>query len=182
MIKRKIFRRNSISGGLIISIIIALYLYSHLSVRLEVLAKTSTIEISQCSRLMCHSAEITKVVNQEKPPVTIVYADSHSSPQIHNQVNPTDHEVLFEKYSNEYKVSKEFLKRIAKCESGFNPEARNGGYGGMYQFASSTWASTRLRMGLSTDTSYRFNSEEAIKTAAFKISTDGPSAWPTCGK
>jgi hypothetical protein len=58
----------------------------------------------------------------------------------------------------------------------------NGVYGGLFQFSSSTWISTRQAMNLDTNTELRFNPEEAIRTAAFKISTMGLSPWPNCGK
>lgn len=94
--------------------------------------------------------------------------------------SPNDLESLFEKYSSEYKVDKNLLKRIADCESEFNPQAINGSYGGLYQFTTSTWAVTRKSMGMSEDEKERFNAEEAIRTAAFKISRGGLSAWPNC--
>jgi hypothetical protein len=37
-------------------------------------------------------------------------------------------------------------------------------------------------MNLDPNPELRFNPEEAIKTAAFKISTVGFSPWPNCGK
>ncbi|MFC1711258.1 transglycosylase family protein [Patescibacteria group bacterium] len=89
---------------------------------------------------------------------------------------------LFDKYCAQYGVSKEVMKKIAKCESGFRPEAVNGPYAGMYQFVTSTWVSNRNTMGLDPDPNLRFNAEEAIKTTAFKIARDGTGAWPVCGK
>jgi len=90
--------------------------------------------------------------------------------------------VLIEKYGQEYGVDPGLLKQIAACESGYRTEAANGPYGGMYQFLASTWASNRKAMGASPDPNLRFDAEEAIKTAAFKISRDGAGAWPVCGK
>lgn len=71
---------------------------------------------------------------------------------------------------------------MAVCESNLKPHAKNGDYGGLYQFSARTWKSTRQAMNLDTDPNLRFNPEEAIKTAAFKISTSGLSAWPNCNK
>ncbi|MBI4062345.1 transglycosylase SLT domain-containing protein [Candidatus Gottesmanbacteria bacterium] len=88
----------------------------------------------------------------------------------------------FTKYSNEYSIDRQKFWLIAVCESNLNPHARNGDYGGLYQFASRTWRSTRSAMNMDTNSDLRFNPEEAIKTAAFKISTVGLSAWPNCGK
>jgi hypothetical protein len=71
---------------------------------------------------------------------------------------------------------------MAVCESNLKPQATNGDYAGLYQFSSRTWKSTRQAMNLDNDPVLRFNPEESIKTAAFKISTSGLSAWPNCNK
>ncbi|RJQ29983.1 hypothetical protein C4565_01335 [Candidatus Parcubacteria bacterium] len=86
----------------------------------------------------------------------------------------------FTKYANERGIDRENLRKIAICESNLNPNARNGDYGGMYQFASQTWVSTRASMGKDTNADLRFNAEEAIATAAFRIATMGDAAWPNC--
>ena len=95
-------------------------------------------------------------------------------------VTSSDLENWFSKYSGEYSVDREQLKKIAVCESGFNSQARNGDYGGMYQFSTSSWQSTRASMSMDTNPDLRFNAEESIRTAAFKISTGGAGAWPSC--
>jgi len=87
----------------------------------------------------------------------------------------------FEHYAGVFNISSETLRNIAYCESHFNPNAINGIYGGMYQYSSSTWISTRNAMGENPDTSLRFNPEESIKTSAFKIASGGIGAWPVCG-
>ena len=98
------------------------------------------------------------------------------------QVEKTELQALFTKYGSEYGVDEQLLEKIAHCESGFNPQAVNGPYGGMYQFLVSTWISNRKAMGLDPDPSLRFDAEEAIKTTAYKISKDGTNAWPVCGR
>lgn len=100
-----------------------------------------------------------------------------STPKVISAPNLED---LFNKYSAEYGVSKDLLKKIAGCESGFNTTSVGGDYAGMFQFSSGAWVSTRQKMGLSGDLSLRFNAEESIKTAAFKISQSGTSAWSAC--
>ena len=95
---------------------------------------------------------------------------------------PYNLEALFDQYSQQYGVKKELLRKIARCESGFNPRAVNGPYGGMFQFLTSTWQSNRRAMGLDPNPDLRFNPEEAVKTTAFKISRDGTGAWPVCGR
>ncbi|OGV94746.1 hypothetical protein A3A66_01970 [Microgenomates group bacterium RIFCSPLOWO2_01_FULL_46_13] len=89
---------------------------------------------------------------------------------------------LFEGYGREYRVKPETLRKIAYCESRYRPEAINGPYGGLFQFMVSTWQSNRRAMGLDPDPDLRFNPEEAVRTAAFKISRDGVGAWPVCGQ
>lgn len=93
---------------------------------------------------------------------------------------PVDLESLFSRFSGEYSVDKELLKRIAKCESGFNSESSNGDYLGMYQFATSSWSTVRTRMNADPNPDLRKNPEEAIKTAAFHIAAGGAGAWPSC--
>ncbi len=97
--------------------------------------------------------------------------------------SPTQIDGWFEQFSREYGVDIGLLRKIAVCESGYNTNARSKhGYGGMYQFSESSWKSTRSHMGLDTNADLRFNAEEAIKTAAFKISRNGTGAWPACSK
>jgi soluble lytic murein transglycosylase-like protein len=89
---------------------------------------------------------------------------------------------LFEKYGNEYGVNEQTLSKIARCESTFNPRAINGPFAGLFQFTAETWASTRKLLNLDPNPELRFNPEEAIKTASFKIANDGTGAWPVCGR
>ncbi len=95
---------------------------------------------------------------------------------------PGDIQNLIQKYANLYRVDSNLMTKIAKCESGFNPDAVNGPFAGLFQFISGTWITNRKAMGLNTDPALRFNAEEAIKTAAFKISRDGAGAWPVCSR
>ena len=91
-------------------------------------------------------------------------------------------ESLMEKYANKESVNKELLKRIARCESRFNTRAVNGPYGGLYQFSTSSWISSRTAMNENPDPELRFNAEEAIKTAAYKIASGHTGIWPNCSK
>jgi soluble lytic murein transglycosylase-like protein len=93
---------------------------------------------------------------------------------------PSDLDALFEKYGNQYHVDKELLKKIARCESNFDPNATNKDYAGLFQFASFAWVEARGRMGLNDDLNLRFNAEEAIRTAAFEINYKGTSGWSDC--
>src|SRR3989344_2625584 len=56
-------------------------------------------------------------------------------------VAPSDLDSWFRKYADEYGVDENLLKKIAKCESGFNAGSNSGYYGGMFQYAASTWSS-----------------------------------------
>lgn len=85
-------------------------------------------------------------------------------------------------YSNKESVNKDLLRKIAWCESKFNPLAVNGIYVGLFQFAPNTWMTLRRILNLNTDISLRFNPEESIRTAAFKLALNGLAAWPNCSK
>ncbi|MCX6726138.1 MAG: transglycosylase SLT domain-containing protein [Candidatus Shapirobacteria bacterium] len=91
-----------------------------------------------------------------------------------------DLDELFTKYSNEYNVDKELLKKIANCESTLNPNASTNKYAGLFQFAEPIWIQTRNLMGQNSDINLRFNTEESIKTAAFLISRRRFDIWPNC--
>lgn len=91
-------------------------------------------------------------------------------------------EEIFEKYARNLGVESNLLKKIAKCESGFNASSNGGVYGGMFQFSAGTWRSTRSEMGLDPNPDLRFDAEESIKTSAFKISRGGIGAWPVCSR
>lgn len=93
-----------------------------------------------------------------------------------------DLETLFTKYADEYHADKELLKKIARCESGFNSQADTGLYAGMFQFASQTWINTRTLMGMDPNPDLRKNTEESIRTAAFMISRGQQNAWPSCSR
>lgn len=97
---------------------------------------------------------------------------------------PSDIHMLIQKYAALYGANPDIMTIIARCESGFRPEALSpsGAYAGLYQFVASTWVSNRKAMGLDPNPDLRYNAEEAIKTAAFKMGRDGYGAWPVCSK
>ena len=94
--------------------------------------------------------------------------------------SPPDQEPLFAKYAGQYSVDKNALERIANCESHFNPNAVNGIYVGMFQFAPGTWQSQRVAMEMDGDLELRKNVEESIRTAAFLVSRAGTGPWKRC--
>lgn len=91
-----------------------------------------------------------------------------------------DINTLIDTYAGQYAVAADTLKHIAMCESGYNPVAVNGPYGGLFQFSSSTWVTYRNMMGKDTNPDLRFNAEESIQTAAFVFSLKSDKSWPTC--
>jgi hypothetical protein len=95
---------------------------------------------------------------------------------------PAEVHPYFHTYASQFNLDPGKLERIANCESHFHTTSDTGTYGGMFQFSASTWRSTRNDMGLDPDPALRFNAEEAVRTAAFKISHGGLSAWPVCGQ
>jgi soluble lytic murein transglycosylase-like protein len=95
-----------------------------------------------------------------------------SSEQIYN---------LIDKYGGEYHVNPNFIRKIAICESGFNPLAKRSVYGGLFQFTSQTWSSYRRLMKLDPHPDLRFNAEEAIRTTAYILSINQAQNWPKCG-
>ncbi|KKS47708.1 hypothetical protein A3J20_03000 [Candidatus Gottesmanbacteria bacterium RIFCSPLOWO2_02_FULL_42_29] len=99
-----------------------------------------------------------------------------------NRISAGDLEAFFSKYAEKESVDRDLLKKIAVCESGFNPAARNGIYGGLFQFSENSWQSLRRIMNLDTNPALRFNAEEAIKTAAYKLALNGRAAWPNCSQ
>jgi hypothetical protein len=86
--------------------------------------------------------------------------------------------------AEKYKVDANLLKKIASCETHYNPGvvSKNELYAGMFQFTLSTWQSNRIAMGMDANPDLRFGIPESIETAAFMISKNGASAWPECSK
>lgn len=108
------------------------------------------------------------------------YNTTKESPKVQSINAPKEVIILIEKYAAEYGVDKNMMIGIAKCESTFREDAVNGPYAGIYQFVSGTWISNRRAMGLDESLNLRYNAEESIRTAAFKMSRDGFGAWPVC--
>jgi len=94
--------------------------------------------------------------------------------------SPNELAKWFEENAECYGVPRRTLEYIAYCESRYNPTATNGKHAGMYQFNPTTWMATRGRMGMDPNPDLRFDAEEAIRTAAFKISNGGIGAWAYC--
>jgi hypothetical protein len=128
--------------------------------------------IASCSQISCkRGLNITKPGQKQTKSIV---------KKVETIIAPSEVDSLINKYASDYAVDPNLMKKIARCESHFNPNAANGQYKGMYQYGNSTWVSTRKQMGLDTDIDLRYNAEEAIKTTAFKISRGGKMAWKDC--
>ena len=78
------------------------------------------------------------------------------------------------------KKNKRWAKRVARCESGGDPNAIGGGgtYRGAFQFMRSTWrTSPRSPGGDPIDYSYKTQAFVAVR---LKMRSGG-SPWPSCG-
>lgn len=97
---------------------------------------------------------------------------------------PGDLDNYFRRYASEFSADEALMRKIAACESGYNSTSHNTmyDYAGMYQFSKETWMNTRSQMGQDNNPDLRFNAEEAIKTAAYKIAHGGAGAWALCAK
>ena len=68
--------------------------------------------------------------------------------------------------------------RIAQCESGGNWHINTGnGYYGGLQFSQSTWAANG-----GSGSPHNASKDEQIRVAENVLVTQGPGAWPSCGK
>ncbi len=97
-------------------------------------------------------------------------------------LTPSQFDQLFSKYGQMYGVDTNLLRKIAGCESNFHTSSQWGDYAGLYQFSTSSWTVIRQSMHKDANLALRFNPEEAIKTAAYKIKMGGISSWPNCSK
>jgi len=155
-----------------------------LAAHTEYVPQTSFMEVTD--EISTIAAQVTQKNTPTPSPKPTIYRPKPSptravqnTPTTKPQA-PVNLEKLIETYASKYGVNKDMMVGIAKCESGFRENAVNGPYAGMYQFVSSTWVSNRKAMGENPDPSLRFDAEESIKTAAFKMGRDGYGAWPVC--
>jgi hypothetical protein len=155
---------------------------------LTVIVSTPTPTVAQIHQVLTSSTQkstqqqisVTPVPPTDTPTPTVLPTVTPTPSPEQTMSTTTDLETLFGKYSSQYSVSEDELKKIANCESGFNSASDTGLYAGMYQFSATTWASVRGLMGLDGNADLRKNAEEAIKTAAFMLSRGEQNAWPNC--
>jgi soluble lytic murein transglycosylase-like protein len=126
---------------------------------------------------------ITPTITPTATPIPTTTATTVPDPtSIPDRVAPADIDALIVKYAGEYGVDANILRKIADCESHFNPGAQsnNGLYGGMFQYTVGSWASKRNEMGLDPNPDLRFSAEESIRTTAYAIANYGTGMWPSC--
>jgi len=176
-------------GSIIIVIIVIIFLvYRQVFIKPSIISQkvlSARTFIRADPKVVYPIISVSPTISPPSPKPLLEPAISNIEAQFVEQVlplSPGNLDNLFEKYAAIYNIDKNLLIKIADCESEFNPLAINGNYGGLYQFTPSTWAATRREMGLSENEVDRFNSEESIKTAAYKISRGGLSSWPACSK
>jgi len=87
---------------------------------------------------------------------------------------------LIDKFAGQYGVDANLLRHIAVCESGFDPEATNLSYAGLFQFSPNTWEKYRKVLGAATDPELRLDAQEAVQTAAYVLSVNQTYIWPNC--
>lgn len=108
--------------------------------------------------------------------------DPETLEEILAKPQPTREEILnmISAYGNYYDIDVNLLRHIAFCETRYRPLATNGKHAGLYQFSPTTWQAVRGRMGLDPNPDLRFDAEQAVKTAAYKIQEGDPWAWAHC--
>lgn len=87
---------------------------------------------------------------------------------------------FIDRFAGQYGVDPNVLRHMAICESGFNPNAYQSGYAGLFQFGSVTWKNLRIKIGEDPNPDLRYNAEEAVQTAAYAISQGKSALWPNC--
>lgn len=105
-----------------------------------------------------------------------------TTPTITPIPNPSANDIfgLTERFAAQYGVEAGTLRFIAQCESGFNSQARNLTYAGLYQFSPGAWTKYRTLMDEETNLDLRLSAEEAIQTAAYVLSIQQSQIWPSC--
>jgi len=87
---------------------------------------------------------------------------------------------LIDRFATQYGQDPNVIRHIALCESGFNSNAVNGSYLGLFQFGPVTWKNIRQQMGENPDSNLRASAEESIQTAAYALSLGKGGLWPNC--
>lgn len=185
----KILGRNEFifAGILFIILLISLGIYKRNSIdktssEIKVLSANDILLYESNDNIATFPAILDYIVISETPIPTPTRKPTLSPTPTRVVYKSSDFDEWFTKYSQKESIDRNLLRRIAVCESGLNPRAVNGIYGGLFQFSTGTWISNRRAMNMDTNPELRFHPEEAIRTAAFRIATVGIHAWPNCHK
>lgn len=169
--------------GILLIVVSLLTVRRYFSLYNNVLGRTTSAPL-----MTAQGAPITLDFNTPTPSPTPTPTNT-PTPTITPSPTPTPFPVTsqqldewFTNSANHYSVDRSLLFRIAVCETGLRPNATNWIYGGLFQFSPNTWIANRELMGMDSNPDLRFNPEEAIRTAAFVLSTRGAGAWPNCSK
>ncbi|KKU09658.1 MAG: hypothetical protein UX13_C0034G0005 [Candidatus Woesebacteria bacterium GW2011_GWB1_45_5] len=95
-------------------------------------------------------------------------------------IPPAEINALIDRFSGQYAVDPNVMRHIAICESGFNPNAVNGPYVGLFQFGPITWKNIREEIGEDTSINLRYSAEESAQTAAYALSKGKRGIFPNC--
>lgn len=71
-------------------------------------------------------------------------------------------------------ISPDRLVRVARCESTLNPNAKNGQYGGLFQFSDKTWDWFASMRGVGGS---KWNASDAANMAAWAFANGYASHW-----
>lgn len=117
---------------------------------------------------LTYADPITKIEAEVKKAVEPVKAEAKVLGV--STVDKNDVQGLIRKY---FGKDADMALKIAKCESGMNPNSKNktSTASGVFQIIKGTWIGNRQAMGLDTDLNLRFDAEENVKTA-YKIFQD----------
>lgn len=168
----------------LISILLLLILYKNVHTDLKVLGSKTLVPTAVINEATIMAYELDAVIVTKTPmPTPTPKPTKTPTPSPKPRFMPAGaFDELIALYSNKESVDPGLLKKIAVCESGLNAMAVNGLYAGLYQFSESSWRSVRARMNLDSNPQLRFNPEESIRSAAFKLAIGGRAAWPNCSR
>lgn len=170
----------TISIFFLIGYYISQRIFSHVS-ESNVLSATNSIENLNLSPILPTSIlSPTTIVLPTETPIPQVSQTLSVTQIVICKSTPEEIHGFMERFAAQYSVDVNILRHIAVCESGFNPNAVNGQYAGLYQYNITTWINNRILMGEDPNPDLRFNAEEAIQTTAYLLSLGKFHLWPNC--
>jgi hypothetical protein len=140
----------------------------HLSPIVEEVSITPTLTISP-------SPTLTPTPTSTPTPTPTPTKTPTPSPAKSEEINS-----LIDRFSIQYGIDPNVLRHIAICESGFNSNATNGPYVGLYQFDTTTWQNLRNQIGENNHPNLRYQAKDSIQTAAYALSKNKGRLWPNC--